>query len=97
MWGLDSVGLFRTTPGGYRDILVVFDKFPKWIEVRPIAKVTSEEAAKFMHDITYHFGVPNKIITNQGSAFTRSAFWDFCQDNTIDFYYFSVTHPRCNG
>jgi hypothetical protein len=29
--------------------------------------------------------LPNRIIT------------DFCQDNTIDVYYSSVTHPRCNG
>jgi hypothetical protein len=25
--------------GGYKDILVVVDKFTKWIEVRPVAKV----------------------------------------------------------
>jgi hypothetical protein len=35
-------------PGGYKHILVAVDKFTKWIEVRPIAKVTSEEAAKFI-------------------------------------------------
>jgi hypothetical protein len=51
MWGFDSVGPFRNAPGGYRFILVAVDKFTKWIEVRPIAKVTSEEAAKFMQDI----------------------------------------------
>jgi hypothetical protein len=33
MWGLDSVGPFRTAPGGYRFILVSVDKFNKWIEV----------------------------------------------------------------
>jgi hypothetical protein len=44
MWGLDVVGPFRTAPGGYKHILVAVDKFAKWIEVRPVAKVTSEEA-----------------------------------------------------
>jgi hypothetical protein len=97
MWGLDSVGPFRTAPGGYKHILVVIKKFTKWIEVRPVAKVTSEEAAKFMGDITHRFGVTNRIITDLGAAFTSSAFWDFCQDNTIDVYYSSVVHPRCNG
>jgi transposase InsO family protein len=97
MWGLYSVGPFRTTLGGNRFILVVVDKFTKWIEVRPVAKVTSEEAVKFMQDITHHFGVPNRIITDLGTAFTGSAFWDFCQDNTIDVYYSSVAHPWCNG
>jgi hypothetical protein len=50
------------------------DKFTKWIEVRPIAKVTSDEVAKFMGDITHRFGVPNRIITDLGTAFTGSAF-----------------------
>jgi hypothetical protein len=97
MWGLDAVGLFCTTPGGYKHILVAVDKFTKWIEVRPVAKVTSEEAVKFIRDIKHHFGVPNRIITDLGKAFTGSFFWDFCQDNLIDVYYSSVAHPRCNG
>jgi hypothetical protein len=50
-----------------------------------------------MQDITHRFGVPNRIITDLGTAFTCFASWDFCQDNTIDVYYSSVTHPRCNG
>jgi hypothetical protein len=97
MWGLDAVGPFRTGPGGYKHIMVVVEKFTKWIEVRPIAKVASEEAAKFIRDIIHRFGVPNGIITDLGKAFTGSVFWDFCQDNTIDVYYSSVAHPRCNG
>jgi hypothetical protein len=35
--------------------------------------------------------------TNLGTTFTGSAFWDFCQDNTIDVYYSSVAHHQCNG
>jgi hypothetical protein len=50
-----------------------------------------------MQVITHRFGVPNRIITDLGTAFTGSAFWDFYQDNTIDVYYSSVAHPRCNS
>jgi hypothetical protein len=74
MWGLDVVGPFRTAPGGYKHILVVVDKFTKWIEVRPVVKVTSEEAVKFIGDIKHRFGVPNRIITDLGKAFTSSIF-----------------------
>jgi hypothetical protein len=45
----------------------------------------------------HHIGVPNRIITDLGVAFTGSVFWDFCQDNTIDVYYSSVADSRCNG
>jgi hypothetical protein len=97
MWGLDVVGPFLTAPGGYKHILVAIEKFTKWIEVQPIAKVISNEVVKFIGDIKHCFGVPNRIITDLGKAFTSSVFWDFFQDNLIDVYYSSVTHPRCNG
>jgi hypothetical protein len=97
MWGLDVVGPFRPAPAGYKYILVTVDKFTNWIEVRPVAKVTSEEAVKFIGDIKHRFGVPNRTITDLGKAFTGSVFWDFCQVNLIDVYYSSVAHPRFNG
>jgi hypothetical protein len=97
MWGLDAVGPFRTAPSGYKHILVAVDKFTKWIEVRPVTKVTSEEALKFIRGIIYRFGGPNRIIIDLGKAFTGLVFWDFCQDNLIDVYYSWVAHPRCNG
>jgi hypothetical protein len=58
IWGLDSVGPFKTAPGGYKHILVAVDKFTKWIEVRAVATVTLKEAAKFMEDITHRFAPP---------------------------------------
>jgi hypothetical protein len=53
IWGLDSVGSFKTAPSGYKHILVVVDNFTKWIEVRVVATVTSKEAAKIIEDITH--------------------------------------------
>jgi transposase InsO family protein len=97
IWGLDTVGPFKTAPGGYKHIFVAVDKFSKWIEVKPVASVTSKEAAKFFKEITHRFGVPHRIVTDLGSAFTGHEFWDFCQDSLIDVYYSSVAHPRCNG
>jgi hypothetical protein len=97
MWGLDAVGPFRTASGGYKHILVAVDKYTKWIEVRPVTKVTSEDVVKFIGDIKHRFGVPNKIITDLGKAFTGSVFWDFCQDNLINIYYSSFAHTRWNG
>jgi hypothetical protein len=76
---------------------VAVDKFTKWIEVRTVAIVTPKESAKLIEDITHWFMVPNRMVTDLGNAFTRSEFWDFCQDSLIDVYYSSVAYPRCNG
>jgi hypothetical protein len=74
IWGLDSVEPFKMPPGGYKHILVAVDKFTKWIEVCAVTTVTSKEAAKFIEDITHRFGVPNRIVTDPGKAFTGSYF-----------------------
>jgi hypothetical protein len=90
------VGPFKTAPASYKHILVVVDKFTKWIEVCVVAIVTSKEAAKFIEDITHRFAVPNRIVTDLGKAFTGSDFLDFYQDSLIDVYYSLVAHPWCN-
>jgi hypothetical protein len=43
------------------------------------------------------FGIPNSIITDLGSNFTSSEFFDFCEQRSIQIKYASVTHPRANG
>jgi hypothetical protein len=48
IWGLDSMGPFKMALSGYKHILVVVDKFTKWIEVRSVATVTLKEATKFI-------------------------------------------------
>jgi ribonuclease HI/transposase InsO family protein len=78
VWGLDIVGPLRKAPGGYTHLLVAIDKFSKWVEVRPITNLKAEQAVTFFIDIVYRFGVPNSIITNNGSQFTGRKFLEFC-------------------
>ena len=80
-----------------QNINIAIDKFIKWIEVKPVSATTAAKAAEFIQEITHRFGVPNRIITDLGTSFIGSEFWDFCQESCIDVYYASVAHPRCNG
>jgi hypothetical protein len=70
VWGLDIVGPLQKAPGGYTHLLVAIDKFSKWVEVRTITNLRAEEAVSFFTDIVYRFGVPNSIITDNGSQLT---------------------------
>jgi hypothetical protein len=45
-------------------LLVVIDKFYKWIEVCPFTSIRSEQAMLFFTNIIHRFGVPNCIITD---------------------------------
>lgn len=96
-WGLDMIGPFKKTPGGYLYVYVLIDKFSKWIEYKPLVKATAKKATEFLSEVVHRFGVPNSIITDLGSTFTGSEFWDFCDDFSIKVKYVSVAHPRANG
>jgi hypothetical protein len=78
--GLDIVGPLRKAPGGYTHLIVAIDKFSKWVEVRPIINLRAEQAVMFFTDIIYRFGVPNSIITDNGSQFTGRKFLEFCDN-----------------
>ena len=74
VWGLDLVGPLKRAPGGFTHLLVAVDKFTKWIEARPITVIKSKQAMMFFTDIIHRFGVPNSIITDNGTQFTRKKF-----------------------
>jgi hypothetical protein len=61
VWGLDMVGPLKKAPGGFTHLLIVVDKFTKWIEAKPIVKPSSQEVVKFFLDIVYHFVYPTLL------------------------------------
>jgi transposase InsO family protein len=97
VWGLDLVGPLQKAPGGFSHLLVAIDKFSKWIEVRPLTSIRSEQAVAFFTNIIDHFGVPNSIITDNGTQFAGKKFLDFCEDHHIRVDWAAVAHPMTNG
>nr|ABA97604.1 retrotransposon protein, putative, Ty3-gypsy subclass [Oryza sativa Japonica Group] len=97
VWGLDMVGPFKKAVSGYTHLFVAIDKFSKWIEAKPVITITADKARDFFINIVYRFGVPNRIITDNGTQFTGGVFKDFCDDFGIKICYASVAHPMSNG
>ena len=91
------IGPFKKGPGGFRWVYDAIDKFYKWIKYKPLIQSTAKKVVKLFNDIIHRFGLPNSIITDLGSTFTDSDFWDFCEDRCISVKYVSVAHPRANG
>ena len=92
-WPFACWGLFKLAPSNFKFIFVLIEKFSKWIEYMPLVKATSEKAVEFLNQIIHRFGVPNSIITDLGTQFTGTTFWDFCDDRDIVIKYVSVAHP----
>ena len=68
VWGLDILGPFPRVPGGYRYLYVAIDKFTKWVEVEAVRAIPAGSVVKFIKGIVSRFGVPNRIITDNGAS-----------------------------
>ena len=91
------VGPFRPARGNMTHILVMVDKFTKWIEVKPIRKCDGKTAVKFLKDIILRYGYPHSIITDNGTNFAEGPFPKFCRQKNIRLDLASVAHPQSNG
>jgi hypothetical protein len=83
IWGLDILEPFPRAVGGYRYLYVAIDKFTKWPEATPVVNITKASATTFLKSIVCRFGVPNRIITNNGIQFTSQYFQEYCEDVDI--------------
>jgi transposase InsO family protein len=96
VWHLDMVWPLQQAPGGFTHLLVAVDMFSKWIEARSIVNVHSEEALSFFTDNIYRFGIPNTIITDNGTQFIGTRFLNFCDNNNIRVDWSAVAHLKMN-
>jgi hypothetical protein len=90
------IGPFKPALDNFKFVVVLIDKFSKWIEYMPLVKASSEKAVEFLDQVIHRFGIPNNIITDLGTQFTGNMFWDFCDERSIVVKYVSVAHPRAN-
>src|SRR5664279_5071375 len=59
--------------------------------------ITAQAAVKFIRGLVCHFGVPNRIITDNDTQFTSGAFLSYYEGMGIKVCFASVAHPRSNG
>ena len=70
VWGLDMVGPLKGGTQKHKYLLVMVDKFTKWIEAKPVKMAESGPAIHFISKVVHHFGVPHSIITDNDTNFT---------------------------
>jgi transposase InsO family protein len=89
-----------TIPQGrrrYQFLFVAIDKFTKWPEATPVVNITQGAAIAFLKSIVCRFGVPSRIIMDNGTQFTSRIFQEYCEDIGTQLCFASVAHPRSNG
>jgi hypothetical protein len=87
VWGIDIIGVLPRAPGGFRFLFVGIDTFTKWMEATPVVNITQKAAVKFVQSIIYRFGVPKRVLTDNGIRFKGAKFLRCCAN-------FGIHHQR---
>ncbi|GJW94907.1 reverse transcriptase domain-containing protein [Tanacetum coccineum] len=97
-WGMDILGPLTPARGGAKFVIVAIDYFTKWIEAKPLVKITGKEVIRFVMDnIICRFGLPRIIVTDNGAQLVNEPFRGWCTRFKIQQMNTSVAHPQANG
>eukprot|EP00253_Pinus_taeda_P033705 PITA_33705 len=98
-WGLDFIGKFHSASSGqHKWILTATDYFTKWIEAIPTRQATDAVIISFLeNNILSHFGCPNKLITDNATAFKSKKMVEFFHKYHIILGHSTTYHLQGNG
>ena len=76
--------------------LIVVDSYSKWLDVIP-TKADTKDTVKILRKIFATHGLPERIVSDNGSPFTSGEFESFLQRNEIKQIRTSTYHASSNG
>ena len=83
---------------GHIWILVAIEYFTKWVEVVPLRKATGGAIANFIKEnIIVRFGVPHRIISDNGTPFVNSEVRKMLEFYQVKHHRLSAYYPQGNG
>lgn len=93
----DHLGPFIRTKRGNTYILVIVDAFTKFVDITAVRNTKSATSIRVFREHFSYFGVPTRLITDQGTSFTSGKFKAFTQSCGIKHVLNAVATPRANG
>ena len=94
-WSRLHIDFARSTNG--QSFLLVVDAYSKWPEIFPMSRITSEETTSKLPKIFSRFGLPETLVSDNGTTFSSVKFSTFCQQNGINHIRTPPFHPQSNG
>jgi IS30 family transposase len=95
---LDIVGPLSQTAVGNRYVLTFQDELSKYTLAIPIEHQDAVTVAKaFVQEVILKFGIPQTILTDQGSNFMNEVFTNVCKLLKIKKIKCTSYHPQSNG
>ncbi|XP_060779523.1 protein NYNRIN-like [Neoarius graeffei] len=95
-WQIDFTHMPKQGPFKY--LLVMIDKFSRWIEAFPCSKENARTAVnKLTQEIIPRYGLPVGIDSDKGTPFTSKVMQELCKDLKINWRFHIPYHPQSSG
>lgn len=95
---VDFVGPFPRSTKGHKNLLVLQDKFTKWVECVAIGEASAAALKKTVRErILCRFGWFKVLISDNGSQFLSRIFKTFLDENKIRHQLTPAYSPQCNS
>ena len=85
------------TDRGHRYILTLIDNATRWPEASPLKNIRAETVAEELFNIFTRLGIPNKILSDNGTQFISSVMSELFRLLSIDHAKSSPYHAQSNG
>ena len=77
--------------------LIVVDAYSKWIDVQIVPSTSAEATIAALRPIFSTFGLPQQLVSDNGTGFTSAQFQEFLSQNGVKQILTSPYHPSSNG
>ena len=77
--------------------LIVVDAFTKWPEIFAMKNPSASATVEILKNLFSVFGIPDVIVSDNGSQFMSHIFRSFCSRNNIEQKFSPPYHPQSNG
>ena len=95
---VDIVGpIAPPSEAGHRNILTLDDYATRYPEAVPLKKITTEAVAEALLNIYSRVGIPEEVLTDQGTQFMSECMQEVSRLLSIKGLTSTPYHPICNG
>ncbi|XP_064461149.1 uncharacterized protein K02A2.6-like isoform X4 [Ornithodoros turicata] len=77
--------------------LVLVDAYSKWVDVQYMKSTTAANTVETLRTVFAAFGLPEKIVTDNGPQFVSDEFSNFLRTNAVQHTRTPPYHPASNG
>ena len=94
---MDRIHMGYFEPYYGKNYLVMVDSFSKWCDVKTTNSTNTKSTIDLCRGWFSQYGLPNQIITDNGTQFKSDEFRIFCQENGIKHITTAPYHQSTNG